>query len=468
MNIATRTILASIALLTATAAHAPADAEPQHPAEAVRRAKAIAPYITEETVIVGRFDVRGINAKALHGLLVAAINATEVDADAKQQLLQRIPAAQVQMAINGMQSTFLGSGGSEIYLTFDIPTIEGAGPHPMLIVPLGEDANVPVLTTLLLQDTPKQRERMPVPTTADGRSARRLGDTLLVGPWRQIAEFENRVVSKRPDLVDAFAAAPDSDAQLILTLSSDMRKVLEQMMPRLPERLGGEPATTLTQGARRASLAVDLPPEARLRLHVQSENETAARALRAYLVRLPGIVARLEDLERDLPEFTELVTPLLPRVRGDQLVLDTDEKRMVREVAPILTRFVRLEREQALINTSHMRMRAIARACILYAQKHDQQFPDSLQQLTDGELLDAQMLRNPRLPDKAVGYVYQKPAVKLGTHGHNPSTVVILREAFETWPGEASAAFADGHVVLFRDEQAYRDAITARDEKKRE
>jgi prepilin-type processing-associated H-X9-DG protein len=437
-----------------------AAAESKPPVEAVRRAQTIAPYVTEMTVLVGRVDVSAIDAKALQAFIVEAINGTDLDKPARNEILAQIPSIAMGAFIGGLQATLKQSGAREVYFTFDIPIMGDPKPQPVMIVPIGKDANVPVLTVLFLQETPKQRRGIPIPTAADERAVRRVGDVLLIGHWRQIVGLEDQVKSERPELVDAFAAAPGSHAEAIFTLSADQRRVMEEMMSSLPRRLDREPMTTVTHGALWASLALDVPPRTRLRLTVQSESAAAANRLRRFVdTMLDKIVEEDRDLRELFPDLKKLIAPALPQVRGDQLVVDFDHDALMQRVTPFLTRALVMGRKQAVRMQSHSQMRQIVQACINYSSSHKGQYPDSLEQLIEEKLLDAQALQNPRFPDRQVGYVYQKPDVNSRATGVNLSRIPILSESLEKWPGAASIAYADGHVVLFRDEEQYNEAL---------
>ena len=86
------------------------------------------------------------------------------------------------------------------------------------------------------------RGRSAWPTCATIHNAVFAGTNEALERVRQLKPVE------RPELAAAFAALGDTGAELVLTPSSDTRRVVEEMMPILPKELGGGPITAVTRG----------------------------------------------------------------------------------------------------------------------------------------------------------------------------------------------------------------------------
>jgi beta-lactamase regulating signal transducer with metallopeptidase domain len=82
-------------------------------------------------------------------------------------------------------------------------------------------------------------------------------------------------------------------------------------------------------------------------------------------------------------------------------------------------------------------------ACMTYAWGHYDAWPDDLAALVAEGYVDASELRNPRWPEREVGYAYRRP-------DHDaPGETIVLWEAYETWP-------KDGVWAVRKDSAAWR------------
>ena len=99
---------------------------------------------------------------------------------------------------------------------------------------------------------------------------------------------------------------------------------------------------------------------------------------------------------------------------------------------------------QSAINIKKMLL-----ACFMYAEKHNSQWPEALDQLTEHGI-EPQTMINPARPDVPSGYVYVKPKAALSS----PQIIntIVIYEAHETWGNGIYAGFADGHVEFVKDE----------------
>jgi hypothetical protein len=83
-------------------------------------------------------------------------------------------------------------------------------------------------------------------------------------------------------------------------------------------------------------------------------------------------------------------------------------------------------------------------ACILYANEHKNQFPPDLETVQKTNELPAEILRNPRVPNKPIGYVYLQPKGNAP-----PADQIVAYEAFgQPLPSSLAASFADGHAEI--------------------
>lgn len=94
-------------------------------------------------------------------------------------------------------------------------------------------------------------------------------------------------------------------------------------------------------------------------------------------------------------------------------------------------------------------MKQILLSCIMYAQEHENQWPDSLQDLTNYGLT-RDTLNNPRQPERENGYIYIKPSTPILPQQ------VVLYEAHDSWGNGINVGYADGHVHFIKEESNFK------------
>src|SRR5207249_10501690 len=157
-----------------------------------------------------------------------------------------------------------------------------------------------------------------------------------------LTRLKNLKPEDRPELAKAFAAAGDTAIQALLIPSKENRKVIEEIMPKLPQELGGGPITIVTRGALWAAVGADLPPKLSLRETIQSSDTEAAKKLCDLIARFyqgVGEEGSPNQKARDLfPGWDKLVEQLTPKVEGDRLVVALEEKDVAATLKPIVAR----------------------------------------------------------------------------------------------------------------------------------
>lgn len=271
------------------------------------RAKAIAPFIDEQTVGVVHVDIARIRVDPLFDKLrevvpEASIEDEEVRARAKQ-----------------VRDGLVNAGARELYV---VVSLADAPRDPaFVIVPLAEGAKVDAIKAIL------------PPMGRDG-VVERLDGALFAGPRRTLERVKAATPDARSELVPAFKAAGDTAAQFLLLPPPHARRVITELMPTLPKEVGGGPSTILTNGLLWVALSVDAPPKMSLRMVVQSQDEAAAAALRAKWLEFVEFLSTREEARKMLRDFEEAAALMTPTVEGNRLVLNLSEQD--RSIAPLL------------------------------------------------------------------------------------------------------------------------------------
>ncbi|MCH7557324.1 MAG: hypothetical protein IIB56_07685 [Planctomycetes bacterium] len=97
-------------------------------------------------------------------------------------------------------------------------------------------------------------------------------------------------------------------------------------------------------------------------------------------------------------------------------------------------------------------MQKILLACMVYAKDHEDQWPDSLQDLTQRRLARDTLI-NPRQPEREIGYVYVKPRTPL-----SPSQIVLY-EKYDSWGDGINVGYVDAHVQFIKKESNFKNDI---------
>jgi len=295
--------------------------------DAAARARIVAPFVEERTVMVAHADLTRVKAEPIAALV------RQLLPDAATEIAQGRAAAETWL------EKFCAAGGRELYVVVTMG--EGLPPEPSILalVPIAPGADEHILRGLFQgpetpqrlqrgQLTPAEALRSPLPGP-HGEQAR-LGDLLVISGARPAgaADLATRLKQikpvERPEVARAFAAAGDTAAQLLFLPPPYAARVIEETMPEFPQAAGGGPSTVLTRGLLWAAAGINPPPELSLRLVIQSKDAQAAEAFRAKLGQWVKLAGQRKEVSQMLPKFDEVVTPLLPKVEGDQLVLRLD------------------------------------------------------------------------------------------------------------------------------------------------
>jgi prepilin-type processing-associated H-X9-DG protein len=93
--------------------------------------------------------------------------------------------------------------------------------------------------------------------------------------------------------------------------------------------------------------------------------------------------------------------------------------------------------------------------CWIYAQNHNENFPDSLDQLVADKHITSDVIK---APDGSDLFVYIKLTAEQWKN--DPSRTVMLYEKFNAWPARGiSVGFVDGHVEIINDQKAFEELL---------
>lgn len=274
------------------------------PFDAEARARAIAPFVDEQTVGVAHIDLSRIDADAI---LDWAVEVGRLD---KKDL------EEPRRGLRDWLTDFTKAGGKDLYFIISLADLPNES--PLAVVPLAAGTDAEAVRRVLNRAKDLGRLRL-----------EKFGQALIGGSETARKRLRNDKPAARPEIAKAFAAAGDTTAQLLLLPTPDTRRVLNELIPALPPEVGGGSIRPLTHGLLWAAAGVDLPPKLSGRLIIQSPNAEAARALRDFLARLLKSLTELREVRGLLPDIGRLAQVFTPQVEGDRLTLSGEDKVLV-------------------------------------------------------------------------------------------------------------------------------------------
>jgi len=376
-------LLALGVTLAATSRPAAAEFDPKAQAEIV------APFIDEQTVAVIHVDVTRIDVDALFAEFFKLVP------EAKE--LPGSHAERARSEVNKALQAVLAAGGKNLYYVVSLADFDTRlHPGPFFLIPADEKTDDEKLAALLGGSPFLSASRKEA-------CHERLGNVLFLGGQRTLDRLKQQKPNERPELADALRAAGDSAVQALLLPPRYTRRVIEEMMPRLPEQIGAPPSTVLTEGCLWAAAGVHLPPKLKLRLVVQSQDARTAKALREVLTKAMQAIGGLREVQELIPQWDQLVPLLTPQVQGDRLVLELAEGTPAYDsLIAVLTPMIAAARKGATRAAAANNLKQIALAMHNYHATH-KSFPPAAGYGKDGKpLLSWRVHLLPFLEQKAL------------------------------------------------------------------
>lgn len=294
-------------------------AAPLWAADADSRAGAIAPFVNERTIAVGYVDLSRIDVAAAFDWI----------AD-----VGKIPSKQM--------------AGPREEVTKTLQKLTAAGAHDVFVVASIDDfpQQLPLIV-FTLADASKGPGLVQLIKEMHGLDAvEQRGQAVVGGNPAALKRLAGFKPAGLPDLAKGFAAAGNSPVQGVFLLASDLRRAVDETLPTLPPELGSSSTKVLTQGVRWASVAIDLPPTAAVRLTVQSTDANAAKSLRDFVIRIPD----QKMISEFLPDLARMKQLLTPTVVGDQLKLQIEPKALVELARPVTAKMKQASQTAILAN----------------------------------------------------------------------------------------------------------------------
>ncbi len=233
-------------------------------------ASAITPYVDNQTLLAGRLDVSKIDTAAIE----TYINQMLADQHVQVPDEMRQGISMGRMAADGMLARFKALGGDRVYVLVSFPDAWPAMQPLAVLIPIGAGGDIQGMEALV-KSLPVAGPQ-PANGQASGVTIEPLNDHLLyAGSTVAYKRLQTIHAQPRPDLETALAGS-SSAASVVIAPTADMRRVVAEMMPRLPDAIGGGPTDAMAKDLVNITLDVNLPPKPEITLAAHTGTSTGA------------------------------------------------------------------------------------------------------------------------------------------------------------------------------------------------
>ncbi len=403
----------------------------------------VAPYVDGETVAVGRVDLSKIDTGAIQKYVMGAVPGGANDQTVGAGVMMAKMAADV--FLNGVK----GCGVTDGYVVVSQPDA-WPGRQPLAILfPVAEGKDPKALVDFLGH------------YAAGDLKAEVLGERVVFfGQALPLERLRNLKAVARPELALAGSGAA---IEVVYAETGDVRRVIEEMMPRFPRELpgvGGMSTEWGTSGFVNATLAVELPPAPSLTLtgnfRTAGDAEACREVVRGAMGAWMGSADHADAMKGSaggaMKKLEEVVMGELGQARSPttavKLRLDAGAiQELVNAVAPAAD----AAREQSKRVAAMNYLRQISIACIMYSQDHKNAWPGSFEDLKAYAKND-QIFVNPRDPQggKFVLQAWTSEQAQMLSKSHVQDAPLAYEDPAGSEEG-ICVAFMDGHVEFFKD-----------------
>jgi hypothetical protein len=277
--------------------------------DAEAHAKVVAPFVDERTFAVASVDLMRVDVAGL----VARI--TELGKFRPAAL--QTQKAEAQRILTGLTR----AGARQVYVIFSLSDLPQE--PPVFVVPLAGGADVQTLKGV-------------VQRLGFGLETVQIGQALVGGSKKTLDRVRSLTPVPLPGLAQAFAATGNTALQLVVVPTADIRRGISEMIPTLPKELGGGSTKALWQGLHWVAIGLELPPKLMLREVIQCRDPASARSLHDLIVQAYAALAKDKDFQTNVPGLAQMIGRLTPKIEGDRLTLNLEEKELVAVLQPML------------------------------------------------------------------------------------------------------------------------------------
>jgi hypothetical protein len=264
-------------------------------------AKVVAPFLDDRTVGVIHMDVANLNigelTKKFSRLAGIEPKMMNLKTDGPDELLALLRKHKVKNAFIVLSLADLPTNPA--YMVLDL-SLKIGSEHP------------------LVEEFNRSRQFRPF-------KARLLDGNIVLASEQALARLQEQTPAKSPELGQALTGAGPGVMRLALVGTPAMRGIFEEVMPQIPEELGGGSIQLFTRGLKWASVVLDdSGDDLTFRAVLQTESKETAEKITE--VAMKGI--------KTVPQLKTLLDEVTLRPTGDQVTLVVPGKTLASALKP--------------------------------------------------------------------------------------------------------------------------------------
>ena len=269
----------------------------------------VAPFVNDDTVAIVRVDLKKVDLPAAVKTLQAVVMPVDM------QGAENLKEAEGKVGV--MLKALLDNGINEAFAVWGPINLRQPEESFFIVLPVikGKSAEETALALTKLEGGPPAAEMMPV-----------MNNAILLGPPKRLEILKEIKSAPRPDLAKALAASKGATVQVAAALPADMRRVVAEMLDKLPKELGGGSGQDLADGMQWLAVGIDAPPKLSVNLTLQAKDAKSAQQVRSALSIAMNLVVTNEEAAANFPPLKTVMPLLLPEAKGDKLVLTLTEE----------------------------------------------------------------------------------------------------------------------------------------------
>ncbi|HEX6963370.1 MAG TPA: DUF1559 domain-containing protein [Lacipirellula sp.] len=363
---------------------------------------ALAPYLTDDVVAVGRVDLEQVDLTAIVEELIRVNALSEAEVDQ-----HRRDAARAQDVVRDL----VKRGAQRVYALLRVRDIAAGGTTWVMETESAESAAslAKWLNERLAELAPLGDAAQVLPKAVKAQGAVVVG---AASDERVEEIFDERTDSPRPEAVAALESLADADAGLIIFGDDDGRRVVRELFPQMPAPFMEIDGELLADGIAWGSVQVKLPPDATISLVIETSSDETAAVLELAFGKAREILRGmlLADKVGGPPAHKEraaVLLPMLPQLKlerdGERLSMtfgdDESELKFLRYALPAMTQDIR---EDAYRASRMNNFKQIALGLLNY-ESANKKFPTQAVYSEDGKpLLSWRVMILPYLEEMAL------------------------------------------------------------------
>lgn len=273
----------------------------------------IQPFLGDNLLGVAAIDVKNLDIDGWEKYMLEAAGADKVGA----QHDQVSPANVMKMFVAARKWTngITQAGGERLYVVFSLEDVPEMPPFVVIPVPRRSDGSD--LIALFNASGEKNKHF----------GAARIGQYVVAGDKPTLDRLSKELSSKpNADVLHALADGASAPLRFAFVPGQTPRQMLEGASATLPDELGGQPVTVVTQGLAWLAVSISAPPAPRFKLTIQARDANAAEAL-LTLARKSEDALKTHASDWSLPfDANKAVALLSFQKTGDRLEISMDDK----------------------------------------------------------------------------------------------------------------------------------------------